>query len=65
MDDDRRAEKDGAEHREQLRVEAAGPVEELADPAVDQQDAAGQRAQQRDADAELFVAGLFGTEFFL
>ena len=65
VDDDRGAEQERAEHREQVGVEAAGPVEDLADPAVDEQDAAGQRAQQGDAHADLFFAGLFGAEFFL
>ena len=60
VDDDRSAEEDGSEHREQLRVEAALPVEELAEAAVDQKDAAGQGAEQRDADPQLLAAGLFG-----
>ncbi len=65
VENDRGPQEDRPEHREQLGVETVGSVESLADPAVDQQDAARQRAQEGDAHADLFLAGLFGTEIFL
>ncbi len=65
VDDDRRPEQDGPEHGEQLRIEAAGPVDETPDAAIDQQHAPGQRADQGDADAKLLVAGLLGAILLL
>ena len=65
MDDDRRPEKHGPEQGEDLDVEASGLVEEPPDAAVDQQHAAGQRGQHRDADAKLLAAGLLGAEILL